>query len=266
MSLKRRANTTGPRDDLGSEQLYISSSIEDRSSTFIAHFSPSVPAKRLQAHPEFKSASHRIAAWRTPSKQLSLRPERLFDTGYDDDGESWAGKRLEKVLDEMKVEGAVVVARWYGGILLGPVRFNHIENCAREAIKKYLDENRSSARNDGPIVKRAKVVEDVRTKEVLVQTLNERDESIQVLRGLLKEKQNAAQKLEPSGQEQSTQSSPAKPSYEKMASEQLLKLEKARDATIGFLLKQIDTAEGELSRGKPSSPSAAKVVDSSGDG
>ncbi len=85
-----------------------------------------------------------MAAWRKPSKQraLSKNLPRLFETGSDDDGERYAGKKLERVLEEAGVEGAVVVARWYGGVLLGPVRFTHIEECAREAIGKWRDEMR----------------------------------------------------------------------------------------------------------------------------
>lgn len=249
MSLKRlRPDLRSPTDEAGSESIYVSPQIEDRASTFIAHFSPSVPAKKLQTHPEFKSASHRIAAWRKPSAQQSLRSEKLFDTGHDDDGEKWAGKRLEKVLSEMKVDGAVVVARWYGGILLGPVRFNHVENCAREAIKKYLNAKSMGDMDGGPASKRAKAEqEDLRPKEELVQMLNERDQSIDVLRDLLKEKQKASQKSESSQLELKSQKSPAKPWYGTMTLEQLSRLEKARDATIGFLLKQIDAAEKEQS-------------------
>ena len=30
----------------------------------------------------------------------------------------------------------VVVSRWYGGIQLGPDRFKHINNCARNVLEK----------------------------------------------------------------------------------------------------------------------------------
>ncbi|KFM24593.1 Protein IMPACT [Auxenochlorella protothecoides] len=53
----------------------------------------------------------------------------------DDDGESAAGGRL---LHLLQITGAqdvcVVVSRWYGGIQLGPARFTHINNAARQLL------------------------------------------------------------------------------------------------------------------------------------
>lgn len=37
-----------------------------------------------------------------------------------------------QILDVRNV--LVVVSRWYGGILLGPDRFKHINNCARNLL------------------------------------------------------------------------------------------------------------------------------------
>lgn len=37
-----------------------------------------------------------------------------------------------QILDVRNV--LVVVSRWYGGILLGPDRFKHINNCARNIL------------------------------------------------------------------------------------------------------------------------------------
>lgn len=238
MSLKRL------RPDSPPNELYISSTIEDRDSTFIAHFSPTASAKTLQKHAELSSASHRIAAWRKPSTQKTLKAERLYDTGHDDDGEKWAGQRLERVLCDAKVEGAIVVARWYGGTMLGPVRFAHIENCAREAVGKFqgiANSNVAEVHVPEPGVKRVKTVEERNeereVKERLVGTLRERDESVDVLRGLLADKVAGVESGVAGSQGK------ARPSYGGMTMDTLLRLEKARDATIGFLLKQIDEAE-----------------------
>lgn len=53
----------------------------------------------------------------------------------DDDGEHGAGKCLAHLL-EMRGETnvLVLVSRWYGGIHLGPKRFTHITNVARELL------------------------------------------------------------------------------------------------------------------------------------
>ena len=84
----------------------------------------------------------------------------------DDDGESAAGKRLLTLLQVRSRQTArrlihllgtistltmslashpsqvseaqdvcVVVSRWYGGILLGPARFTHINNAARQLLE-----------------------------------------------------------------------------------------------------------------------------------
>lgn len=57
----------------------------------------------------------------------------------DDDGERWAGDKILKTMKEMgAVDMLVIVSRWYGGTNLGPVRFEHIVNCARETIRVHL--------------------------------------------------------------------------------------------------------------------------------
>jgi putative IMPACT (imprinted ancient) family translation regulator len=53
----------------------------------------------------------------------------------DDDGEDAAGGRLAQLLELRREDGVmVVVSRWYGGIQLGPKRFAHITNAAREVL------------------------------------------------------------------------------------------------------------------------------------
>ncbi|KAL9133778.1 MAG: hypothetical protein Q9175_005041 [Cornicularia normoerica] len=211
--------------------IFRSSSIEDRSSTFIAFYSPTLAAEELQAHTEFKSASHRIAAWRKSSSQRALNAQRLMETGHDDDGEKYGGKALEKVLIETEVEGAVVVARWYGGVMLGPVRFDHIKICARNAIMQWSQDMETSA-------KKARVREDEAEKERLILTLPERDHSITVLRDLLAER-NQQFPSAPGGKSNSANT----PDYSTLPLVTLEKLERVRDATIGWILKQIEKAE-----------------------
>ncbi len=214
-----------------SPETFKSSPIEDRSSTFIALYSPTLTAKELQAHNEFKTASHRIAAWRKPSAQQALDRQRVFETGYDDDGERYGGKNLERVLVEMSVEGAVVVARWYGGVMLGPVRFEHIKNCARDAVGQWVRERARSA-------KRAKVTEDENARERLILTLRERDESIDVLRDLLAEKSGGLSSSGGGKEGKATMRD-----YSNLSLEKLERLERVRDASIGWILGRIEEAE-----------------------
>lgn len=217
-----------PRSESDSD-IYRSESIHDRASTFVAAYSPAAPAEDLQALPEFKTATHRVAAWRTPSKQKTLSQKPIYTSGHDDDGEQYAGKKLERVLSDLDAQGAVVVARWYGGVLLGPVRFTHIEKCAREAIASW-----TAAEQDR---KKRKTEEAERVE--LVKTLEARDESIVVLRELLAEKSAIAK--------EAPKSQPA-PDYDKMDAATLKRLEKARDGTISWILKAIDKAEQQSSQ------------------
>lgn len=233
--------------------VFKSSPIEDRSSTFLAFYSPTLAAKELQAHTEFKSASHRIAAWRKPSSQRSLNVQRLLDTGHDDDGEKYGGKAVEKVLIETDVEGAVVVARWYGGVMLGPMRFDHIKNAARDAIMQWAQDRERSA-------KKAKVREDEAEKERLIQTLPERDQSITVLRDLL-----AGKSQQPSSAPSGERTPAKRTDYSTLPLATLEKLERVRDATIGWILKQIEKAEntqveepGAKNAAIPKAPGAPK--------
>ena len=222
MSSKRKRQPT-PTDDI-----HRSSEIHDRSSVFTAIYSPSIPATKLQALPELKTASHRIAAWRLPSTQRALsQAKTLYTTGHDDDGEQYAGKKLGRLLDDLDVTGAVVVARWYGGVLLGPVRFKHIEACAKGAVEEWRQEQ---ARD-----KRRRVEEEQAAK--LRKTLEERDRSIVVLREMLAEKSG---KPVVTGK---TSGGSSKEQYERIDIDALRRVEKARDGTIAWILKAIDTAE-----------------------
>ncbi|ORY87583.1 ribosomal protein S5 domain 2-type protein [Protomyces lactucae-debilis] len=63
-------------------------------------------------------------------------PERII-AEHDDDGETGAGPRLAFLLEVTKATNVlVVVTRWFGGVLLGDVRFKHISTAARDALDK----------------------------------------------------------------------------------------------------------------------------------
>ncbi|EMD85107.1 hypothetical protein COCC4DRAFT_34940 [Bipolaris maydis ATCC 48331] len=237
-------------------EIYFSTPIHEQTSSFTAAFSPSLSAKALQALPEFHSATHRIAAWRKPSRQMSLMPasHTLYDTGHDDDGEKWAGTRLSNVLRDTSTCGTVVVGRWYGGQNIGPIRFTHIESSAKEAIRKAKAAGASSSdsaqqASSSASHKKQKVQvkvqeegeqEEARRKE-LISNLQERDYNIFALRKLLSEKKARLQ-----GEGRVELPTPQKlMDYDRMSMEALERVDKARDATIAFILKQIDRIEEE---------------------
>ena len=162
----------------------------------------------------------------------------LYDLGHDDDGEKWAGGRLSNVLRDTQAEGVVVVARWYGGQNIGPIRFTHIENCAKEAIWKWKVADEEAKKVQA--IKKQKVDDEAKQKE-LVKNLQERDYNIFALRKLLAQKKAKLQDEEPAPP------TPQKPqAYRTMSMEALMRVDRARDATIAFILKQIDKVDEEL--------------------
>ncbi|KAF9012503.1 hypothetical protein BDQ17DRAFT_1419885 [Cyathus striatus] len=108
------------------DPLATSQEIRDRSSIFVGsiyHASSPEEAKARMNHLKNvvhgqKRASHEIAAWRCMVLKkdcTGLRGPDDFEltTGYTDDGEK------------------------YGGELLGPARFSHIETCTLEVCKEF---------------------------------------------------------------------------------------------------------------------------------
>ncbi|CAK9199987.1 unnamed protein product [Sphagnum troendelagicum] len=83
---------------------------------------------------KFAGATHNIMAYRIAMPEGSMQV--LQDS--DDDGENAAGGRLLhllQIVDALNV--VVVVSRWFGGVLLGPDRFKHINNAARSTLAAY---------------------------------------------------------------------------------------------------------------------------------
>jgi putative IMPACT (imprinted ancient) family translation regulator len=266
MTMKRKHSDDSPRDSPSEPTIYRSAPIEDRDSTFIGLYSPDLGPKELQKLTELKSASHRMLAWRRESNQQSLTSSKQYVTGNDDDGEKYGGRKVENVLIRTKVTGACVVARWYGGTMLGQARFVHIENCANEAVRQWLDHVGEQH------AKKRKIEDDKVEKEKLAKALAARDQSIIVLRTLATEKEKMAREAveekphaagdvngkaiivdatrdkTPSPPRSNPGVQPAGPDYDAMSVERLRALDKARDATLAFLLKRINKAESDLAR------------------
>ncbi|KAM4574554.1 protein IMPACT isoform 1-T1 [Fundulus diaphanus] len=113
------------------------SPITDRRSTFQPHLAPVVAPRqvkmvleKLYENKKIASATHNIYAYR-----IYCEDKHSFLQDCEDDGETAAGGRLLHLLQILDVRNVmVVVSRWYGGILLGPDRFKHINNCARNIL------------------------------------------------------------------------------------------------------------------------------------
>ena len=203
-------------------------------------------AKEIRSRSDIQDATHRMAAWRRPSSQRSLSSKPLVESGHDDDGEKYGGKAIEKVMEAMDIQGTVVVARWYGGVMLGPVRFDHIRDCARAAISNWLNDTEKAT-------KKKKVESEDEEKKRLEAILCERDESIAVLRDLLAEKKETSS--------QPSSSPPKVPDYSKQPLHVLRKLEDVRDATIGWILKSIEDVEKGTEAAKRPNVESAPSVD-----
>lgn len=82
---------------------------------------------------KFARATHNIFAYRFTCPKTGI-----VHHDCDDDGETAAGSRLAETIRLMKVDNvAVIVSRWFGGILLGPDRFKFICNSARDLLESY---------------------------------------------------------------------------------------------------------------------------------
>jgi putative IMPACT (imprinted ancient) family translation regulator len=71
----------------------------------------------------------------------------------DDDGEDGAGSRLAQLLQSRNEQNVlVVVSRWFGGIQLGPKRFAHITNVARDLLVTWHEEHQQPDWNQPPTI------------------------------------------------------------------------------------------------------------------
>ena len=114
---------------------------------------PTIPASALppqfrNSAPSRRGSTHDMYAFRV----MQLKPGRTglggpsdFGTeqGQEDDGEQWGSDKVMRVVRELGASDVlVIVSRWYGGELLGPVRFDHITHCARAALQQHLENER----------------------------------------------------------------------------------------------------------------------------
>jgi len=89
-----------------------------------------VPALHaIYADSRVARATHNIYAYR-------IKTGSGFLEHFEDDGEWGAGSKLLNMLKENNIENTLVcTTRWYGGVHLGKVRFDHIVNVAKSSLK-----------------------------------------------------------------------------------------------------------------------------------
>ncbi|TFK25994.1 imprinted and ancient [Coprinopsis marcescibilis] len=128
---------------------FVAEPIVDRKSSFVGrackieHPSqvPQIIAFLLEDRRIARAAHPVINAWR-------CQVGNLLHQDNDDDGETAAGGRLAHLLQILEVNNVlVIVTRYFGGIHLGPDRFKHINQAARNALEigGFLDSNEPSS-------------------------------------------------------------------------------------------------------------------------
>ncbi|KAJ6590987.1 ribosomal protein S5 domain 2-type protein [Mycena vulgaris] len=118
-------------------RIFVAEPITDRKSAFvgracaISHPSevPIILAHLMSDRRIARAAHPVINAWR-------CQVGTLLHQDNDDDGETAAGGRIAHLLHILEVDNVlVVVTRYFGGIHLGPDRFKHINQAARNALE-----------------------------------------------------------------------------------------------------------------------------------
>jgi len=118
-------------------QMFTAEPITDRKSVFVGRACRiSQPAEvplilsHLMTDRRISRAAHPVInAWR-------CQVGNLLHQDNDDDGESAAGGRLGHLLQILEVNNVlVIVTRYFGGMHLGPDRFKHINQAARNALE-----------------------------------------------------------------------------------------------------------------------------------
>jgi len=120
-------------------QIIRGAPLTDRKSKFVAFCArvrsveqANAVVANLKLNKRIAVATHNMVAYRiAPRNGVGLME------GHDEDGEHGAGTKMIFLLRVMKVLDVVVmVTRWYGGIHLGPDRFKHIKNLARDILEE----------------------------------------------------------------------------------------------------------------------------------
>jgi len=119
-------------------EIYTGPTVVDRKSTFQAHIvcvekesQVSICLAELNKDKKIARATHNIYAYRIIDGNNEIIEE------MEDDGEHGAGVSLMTLMKSLQVTNVlVVVSRWFGGVLLGNVRFKHISDAAKKALQE----------------------------------------------------------------------------------------------------------------------------------
>lgn len=117
--------------------MWHSDSILDRRSRFMAHMAKVRHLDHVYEVLSYLRSIKSIACAAHPTIYAYRFTDEngLLQQDCDDDGETGASVKMMFLLDQLQVDGyVVVVTRWWGGILLGPDRFKHIMEVTKNIL------------------------------------------------------------------------------------------------------------------------------------
>ncbi|EAU91587.1 hypothetical protein CC1G_11819 [Coprinopsis cinerea okayama7 len=208
--------------------VFTSQEIRDRGSLFVANIYHATTPQEAKARVEqmkrvvhsAKPAAHEISAWRCmvlkPGKSGLNGPEDFeLQAGSRDDGESWAGAKVLAVMERLSIlDAVVIVSRWWGGTLLGPARFTHIETCALEVCRLFKDK------------------EELAELQALLESLDDLLADLRQEYGLLSKLPSTEPSTPTSSQIDSASTVRKKSNYSGMDAQKLKRLIRAREGSI----------------------------------
>lgn len=122
--------------------------ITDRKSKFVAHMARVSSLEDVKAVVSVLRSDRHIACAAHPTiwAYRYTSPDGVLHQDCDDDGEHGASARIIFLLDQLNVNGfVIVVTRWFGGILLGPDRFKHIMEVAKNMLLTISERSREGS-------------------------------------------------------------------------------------------------------------------------
>ncbi|KAJ3847897.1 UPF0029-domain-containing protein [Lentinula lateritia] len=125
-------------------QIFEAEPIVDRRSAFVGRACAITDPSQVPLILSYLSSDRHIARAAHPTiNAWRCQVGKILHQDNFDDGETAAGGRLSHLLQILEIDNVlVVVTRYYGGIHLGPDRFKHINQAARNALELggFLDD------------------------------------------------------------------------------------------------------------------------------
>ncbi|KAF8699414.1 hypothetical protein AX14_000971 [Amanita brunnescens Koide BX004] len=117
-------------------EIHVAEPIVDRKSVFVGRACRITDSNQVPQILSVLRADRRIARAAHPTIwAYRCQAGNTLYQDNDDDGETAAGGRLAHLLQILELDDIlVVVTRYFGGVHLGPDRFKHINNAARNAL------------------------------------------------------------------------------------------------------------------------------------